>query len=646
MPSRIRSLPTLLTLLVLLAVLPGFATALVFADRQRQQALANVQSQNVAFLRLVSLNQSQIVANTKSVLKLLSASPTVRNGDLAGCQTLLDGVVSTTNRFDGLAVTDENRQLVCISSNVNASQTVALSNTVDAPRIGRTATVSDGNEGATRMYDRAVASKDFTIGEYFIGERTSRPYLGAVQPVLSDTGRLTGYVVAGLSLDALNASIESLRLPAGYVVAVLDRTGTFLVRWPPANLVGQNVADFPLTKQMLSESADGREHSATMTGVDGISRLYAYQGVPGTAGDLTVFVGIEPEIAYASIDNALRQYLAFLSLFTVLAAVIAWSFGNRRIVDPVRQIAESTQKIGSGNLSTRVQLTSESSELGMLAMNFNTMASQLEQNTQELNRRADALNVANSKLEQQVEQRTQQLQNTVNRLRESREQLRLLSAQQRRAVEDEQTRIAREVHDQIGQALTSLKLDVSSLRRRLGASHPEALALVAAKLAGMDTELDQTVNTARSISRSLRPTALDTLGLVAGIEVFAQEFEARTGIACSVNVEGDDQSLPPALATTAYRIMQEAMTNVVRHAQASEVNIHMSIDAEALEMRVQDNGAGIPAEKLNHFTSLGMLGMQERAHEFNGTLTVQSEVGKGTTIVTRLLRAGRADASL
>lgn len=123
MTSRIRSLPTLLTLLVLLAVLPGFVTALVFADRQRQQALANVQSQNVAFLRLVSMNQSQIVANTKSVLKLLSASPTVRNRDLAGCQALLDGVVGTTNRFDGLAVTDENRKLSrCSPRNLKAAQ--------------------------------------------------------------------------------------------------------------------------------------------------------------------------------------------------------------------------------------------------------------------------------------------------------------------------------------------------------------------------------------------------------------------------------------------------------------------------------------------------------------------------------------------
>lgn len=633
------NLPVLLTLLVLLAVLPGFITALVFADSQRRQALANVQAQNLSYLRLVTLNQSQIVANTKSLLSLLTAAPDVRNRNKAGCQSLLDGVVQSSNRFYGIAVLDVNKQPWCFSSAATPSPSITATQTPEQSALGRTMTVTDGVQGSERMYQRSEASKDFTIGEYFVGQVSGRSFLALTQPILDDTGKITGHVLAGLSLGELNASIETLDLPAGYIVTVLDRRGTLLVRWPTPSLVGQNFAEYPLVQRVLRDSVDDAEHTVDLTGVDGINRLYAFRSVPGTPGrDLFVLVGIAPEIAYTAIDNDLRRYLIFLSAFTFVAAVVTWVFGSRLIVAPVRQIAASTRQIGNGDLSARVQLSSSASELSVLAQNFNAMAAQLEQNTRDLNQRAEELNQANTRLEQRVEQRTRQLQNTVDRLRESREQLRQLSIQQRRVVEAEQTRIAREVHDQIGQALTSIKFDVSSVRKKLGAAFPQALELVAPKLAGIDTELDQAVNTARSISRSLRPTALDTLGLCAAIEVFAQEFQTRTGIACGVDVNGDDQTLSPDLATTIYRIMQEAMTNVVRHAQASEVTIRIFMDADIVKLSVEDNGVGIPEEKLSNFITLGMLGMQERAREFDGTVDVRSQVGQGTTVVAALRR--------
>jgi signal transduction histidine kinase len=636
------NLPVLLTLLVLLAVLPGFITALIFADSQRQQALTNVQAQNLSYLRLVSLNQSQIVANTKSLLALLAAAPDVRNRDKAGCQSLLDGVVQSSNRFYGIAALDENKQSWCFASantspSITETTDTAATTNPELPALGRTMTITDGVQGSERMYQRSEVSKDFTIGEYFVGQVSGRSFLALTQPVLDDTGMITGHMLAGLSLDALNASIQALDLPAGYIVTVLDRRGTVLVRWPTPSLVGQNYADYPLIQQVLRDSVDGTEHTAVLTGVDGVDRLYAFRSVPGTPErDLFVLVGIAPEVAYTAIDNDLRRYLAVLSIFTLVAAVGAWVFGSRRIVAPVRQIVVSTQQIGKGDFSARVQLSSDAGELSLLAQNFNAMATQLEQNTRELNQRAEELNQANIKLEQRVEQRTRQLQSTVDRLRESREQLRQLSTQQRRAVEAEQTRIAREVHDQIGQALTSIKFDVSSGRKKLAAAFPQALDLIGPKLTSIDAELDQAVNTARSIARSLRPTALDTLGLAAAIEVFAQEFETRTGIACRVDVDGDDQTVAPELATAIYRIMQEAMTNVVRHAKASQVVILLYMNADAVKLNVEDNGAGIPEEKLNNFTSLGLLGMQERAHEFGGTVEVTSVAGQGTTLVAVL----------
>jgi signal transduction histidine kinase len=636
MLRRVTNLPVLLTLMVLFAVMPGFISAVVIADRQRQQALANVQTQNVSLLRLVAQNQSQIIANTRSLLNLIAVSPDVRDRNLAGCQSLLSSVAQSSNRFDGLAVVNADQSLWCLSGNITRTQAISAPLAGSSPEVGHSVTFTDGIAGVADMYRRAVASGDFTIGEYFIGDYTGRPYLALTQPIKNDGGQIDGYVIAGLSLDAMNASMNSLDLPADYVVAVLDRRGTFLVRWPNDYLVGQNVADLPIAQRVMRESLDSEPQQAPIVGVDGINRLYAFQQLPGTPeSDLFVYAGIAPEIAYASIDNDLRRNLALLTLFTIVAAGLAWLFGRRFIVEPVRKTADAAQRMGRGELTARVSINSTPNELGMLADAFNHMAAQLEQNTRDLNQRADELNQANTRLEQRVEQRTQQLQNSVNRLRDSREQLRQLSAQQRRIVEAEQTRISREVHDQIGQALTSLKIDVSSIRRKLGAAFPQALEHIAPKLAAMDAELDLTVNTTRSISRSLRPTALDTLGLFAAMDVFAHEFQARTGIMCDVTTHGDDQSLSPDMATAVYRIMQEATTNVVRHASASHVDIRLRAGPADVELRVEDNGVGMPEDKLSERTSLGMLGMEERAREFNGTVEVVSEAGAGTTVIAR-----------
>jgi len=212
------------------------------------------------------------------------------------------------------------------------------------------------------------------------------------------------------------------------------------------------------------------------------------------------------------------------------------------------------------------------------------------------------------------------------------EQLRDLAARLEAVREAERTRIAREIHDELGQALTALKIDLTWLRRRLPQPAPE----LAGKVDGMESILDDTAGAIQRIATELRPGVLDELGLQAAIQWQAREFETRTGIACRVEVPAEQPAVDAGRATAAFRIFQESLTNVARHAGATRVLVRFTLSAEALELSVQDNGRGISEGALSDSRSLGLLGMRERATSLGGTVTITGERGRGTTLTLTL----------
>lgn len=228
-------------------------------------------------------------------------------------------------------------------------------------------------------------------------------------------------------------------------------------------------------------------------------------------------------------------------------------------------------------------------------------------------------------------------------LNQSRDQLRALMTRLHSAREEEGTRIAREVHDELGQAMTSLKLDLSWVARRL--SLPETAdsrAQMLERIQGAMRQLDGTIQSVRAIATALRPSVLDELGLAAALDWQTRDFEKRTGIRCEWSMPSVPIPIGPDQATAVFRIYQEILTNVVRHAQASTIQIHLGISANWLVLEVADNGLGIPASALAHTNSLGLLGMRERATQWGGDLSIQGTAGKGTTVTVRLPVLGRA----
>ncbi len=217
-------------------------------------------------------------------------------------------------------------------------------------------------------------------------------------------------------------------------------------------------------------------------------------------------------------------------------------------------------------------------------------------------------------------------------LRRSGRELRALAARQQTVREEERTRIAREFHDELGQALTGLKLDLSWVRSRLVKAQPE----LADGLQSAIGCVDATVDKVRRIATELRPGVLDLLGLVAAIEWQAHEFSRRTGLAIELDLRSGDSPVDDARATNVFRILQEALTNVARHAEAARVSITYVQTQEEIRLEVADDGRGIDPKVLVGAGSLGLVGIRERAIACGGELTIDGEVGRGTTVRVRI----------
>lgn len=231
-------------------------------------------------------------------------------------------------------------------------------------------------------------------------------------------------------------------------------------------------------------------------------------------------------------------------------------------------------------------------------------------------------------------------------LRRQQDELRELSARVLEAREEEKTLIARELHDELGQLLTALKMDVAWLREHLPGAAPET----AAKVEQMNAVLDQTVGSVRRISADLRPLMLDDLGLADAASWLVEEFSRHSGVACTLELPQEQDArldaLERAIATALYRALQESLTNIARHAGAKRAHVALRLTQDAVLLEVDDDGRGIDSEDIAKSGSLGLKGMRERALYLGGRLEVERAAAGGTQLRLRLpLVTGREDGA-
>jgi two-component system sensor histidine kinase UhpB len=222
-----------------------------------------------------------------------------------------------------------------------------------------------------------------------------------------------------------------------------------------------------------------------------------------------------------------------------------------------------------------------------------------------------------------------------------RRQMRALSARIESLREQERTRISREIHDDLGQVLTGLKMDLRWVEKRFGEIQtPEpTLNPILDKVVGASELADQAIDRVQNIAAELRPVVLDSLGLSAAISYEARRFQERSGIRCDAHFPDKPPDLKSEVETVIFRIFQEALTNVARHAKAASVEVNLFLDNGEVVLRIRDDGQGISDEALANPRSLGLVGMKERASILDGTITFERLVAGGTAVTLRIPEA-------
>jgi signal transduction histidine kinase len=269
----------------------------------------------------------------------------------------------------------------------------------------------------------------------------------------------------------------------------------------------------------------------------------------------------------------------------------------------------------------------ETAELKQAKTEIQKLNDELEQRVAE---RTRELVIANEELQREMNER-QRAEETLRvaqaQLTASFNDLRALNARLQRVREDERKQVAREIHDDLGQSLTSIKIELASLIRTLSADQ-----ISEAKARSILGLVDQTIQSVRRIATELRPGTLDDLGLVAAVEWAAEEFAARSGTTLRLDLPEEDLAIDQESATAIFRILQETLTNVTRHAEATQVAVRLGKEGDSFALEVHDNGKGISDEQVSGKTSLGILGMRERVLLLGGTLTISGAPGKGSTV--------------
>jgi signal transduction histidine kinase len=214
-------------------------------------------------------------------------------------------------------------------------------------------------------------------------------------------------------------------------------------------------------------------------------------------------------------------------------------------------------------------------------------------------------------------------------LEHSHQQLRHLSGHLHALREREKSEVAREVHDTVGQSLASIKIEIGLLKKQL--NDTSNLEELNQRLDEIGASLDETILSVKAISTELRPAVLDKFGLAAAIEWQCEEFSRRMEIECNCNVPSLELNITPEISTALFRILQEALSNVVRHSQATTVNVSLTAN-HSVVLTISDNGRGISEEEIKAPMSLGLLGMRERVEFLRGSFSVVGRAGRGTTI--------------
>lgn len=578
-----------LLLLVGLATLPALAFILYSASFQRTALRRKIETDTMYLASLAAREHARQIAGASDLVATLAALPIEWMRMPGPCPEFFPAVLQGFRHFANLGVLAPDGTLVC--SVIPPDGPVDMS--------------------ALPVFARATQSTGVAVGEYQIGLIVHRPVLIVANAVRDAANGISALVFVALDLRWFSQLAQEADLPEGSSFTIVDRRGRILARSLESSLwVGKSLAAHGGFSQVISRQQGLMEGED----VDGVRRLFAFAPLAGIDG-VFVMVGIPVEKAFADVNRALVVNLLGLGFITLCATAAGLLGAEVFVLRGIWGLARASRMLGAGMLTVRVPEEKQAGEISELARAFNLMANALEA------RHNEAITAQEN-------------------LRASEERLRVLSQGLQEAREEERAQIARDLHDELGQSLTALKLDVSWMSGKLVGSPPSEpdLARMREGLHEMMLRLDETVHLVRRIATDLRPGVLDRLGLAAAVEWQAGEFQRRTGIRCELILDPLDGVLSPAVSTALFRICQEALTNIARHSKARYVTVHLRENSGVVEMSIHDDGVGIKETSTLDPQSIGILGMRERALLLGGSVSVSADPGEGTTVEVRIPR--------
>ena len=581
-----KSLRVRLLLLVLVAIIPAWGVIAYTAAEQRQLEVSEIQRNVLRLAEFSAHEEEQVLQGTRQFLIVLANYVRKADKNPSECNAFCADLLRQFKRYANIGVIKPSGDVFC-----------------SAVPLKEQANAADRS-----WFQRAVASGDFAFGDYQVGRITGKPVLVLAYPFRFAAGEPAAVVFAALDLEWLNRYILKVesQLPDGFTITQIDANGVVMARRPDAeDWLGRFMFEQSFLREILSQSTGVIE----APGDHKLPFIYAFAQLHSSLikQPLYMLLGIPRRLAFADANRILGRNLSLLGIVALVAILAAWYGGDLFIMRQVKAMAKASRRLAAGEMSARTGLKYGDGELGQLAKNFDEMAIALEQ--------------------RQAERELAEME-----LKRSQELFRNLSTHLQVVREEERTRIARKIHDDMGQALTALKIDLTWLNKKLTDDQP----LIREKLQSMVTLINETIETVHNLSEDLRPGILDDFGLSAAIEWQAEEFQKRTGIECRINLASDESNLSKEKSTNLFRIVQESLTNVIRHANATKVEINLSEKDGRLLLEVADNGKGITKAAVTNPKSFGLIGIKERVHSLGGEVDISGTPNAGTRLKVKM----------
>jgi len=596
------SLRLRLWLLVLLAFMPALGLMLYTAAEQRQHAVKEVRDQALRMAQIVSSDQERRIDGTRYLLMALAHVPDVRAGDAAECERFLSALLKDNPLYTVFGVADLAGDIIC-----------------SAIRLTKPVNIAD-----RAYFLEAMETRDFAIGEFYVGRITDRSAIGFGYPILDGDGRVQAVVAAGMNLSWLNQLMVDAELPEGALLLVIDRNGTILYGYPISEAwIGESDVSAPLFQAMLTQG----QETAELRVMDDIPRIYAFTALRGLSGAGYVSIGIPQAIAYGPARRTLARNLICLGLVGGLALATAWIGGDVFILRRVQALVRAAQQLSRGDLSTRTGLPHGPGELGQLAAAFDDMAESLEKH--------------------QMQQRLEE---------ELRRQNEALAEENRRVQEVNQLKsefvslVSHELRTPLTAISGYLDLLLEAQGAQSTAKQQELLGIVQRNTERLVKLIDDLLDLSHIESGKveLRATAVDLVALIAEVMSLLQpQIEAK-----GQQLSFDRPQTLPTVTGDAERIRQ-ILINLLSNAhkytpQGGQIWLTARAEDGWVRIDVRDNGIGLSPDEQAHLfdrffrarqpamesvegTGLGLPITRLLVDMHGGRITVTSAPGEGST---------------